>query len=889
MTLRSPFVRHSELAEIEYAINNEESLAVIIRYDTGLGASSILRELAEQAGKYRAVVSIHGTPSLSTVPYGALSPLIQEVKRGDISDRNNVFRAVLAAIEERDAAQRASGTVISAPPLVILDDAHAVDLSTAELLVTLALSGAVKLVASHLRSMPLPEPMPKLWSLGRAETIELAPLSREEAHTFIQAMLGAPVALSTSWYFWANSGGNPLLSKLLVAEALEDGLLNKNRGVWVSKDGHHHAGRSLQGAVRQQIRGLSAAAETALNLVALAEPVSLSTVEEITGAQAVAELLSRSLIHSLDPDDGLLRLASPIYGDVIRQMVPPAHRRILHDRLLAAVDSEPENVEALLRRVSWAVDSGVEVPEERLLSAALIACKQSQPTIALGLLARIKTNARSVRMLAIKARAHYMLGDYQQAAALLDSGFDQASTLAELLFGALLRATTRMALGMPADSMSADITDLFAAGKRLAALKPEQAAVIDEQVSQRAKLLELMLMSQTGDYANMGPLIDAVLAESKNPDAADPRLNQSVALAMDAERLCASGQTSLSQQRAAEAFAIEHSPEHDLFFLPEMIVFRQLATALCTSDLGFAAQLLDHFFIDTGALILTFGAGASVARGMGFIRQGLLENALDDLLPSVESLRVSDPQQLLGFCTSMAVFAAAKLGRHEVAQRMLADYQEMPSMFLVTAHERAFMSAARAYLKHDGVGVAELLALADESRDHASYLLELNALALALELGELSVLDRLLEVATKVEGPWAEAIRLFASEIRRECADGGADSSAAGSEVDSPRVGEAPWYSATIFDAVPLTPHLVPPAFQRAGVDPGRVQAEPEERVKLTTREREIAILATEGLSDRAIAEKLHLSTRTVEGHLYRCYSKLGVAGRDDLTPNLFL
>ncbi|GAP54740.1 oxygen regulatory protein NreC [Arthrobacter sp. Hiyo6] len=59
-------------------------------------------------------------------------------------------------------------------------------------------------------------------------------------------------------------------------------------------------------------------------------------------------------------------------------------------------------------------------------------------------------------------------------------------------------------------------------------------------------------------------------------------------------------------------------------------------------------------------------------------------------------------------------------------------------------------------------------------------------------------------------------------------------------------------------------------------------QAEPMAPV-LTKRERNIVSLAATGMSDRMIADKLQISVRTVEGHLYRCYLKLGIAGRDEL------
>jgi DNA-binding NarL/FixJ family response regulator len=48
----------------------------------------------------------------------------------------------------------------------------------------------------------------------------------------------------------------------------------------------------------------------------------------------------------------------------------------------------------------------------------------------------------------------------------------------------------------------------------------------------------------------------------------------------------------------------------------------------------------------------------------------------------------------------------------------------------------------------------------------------------------------------------------------------------------------------------------------------------------LTAREREILTLAARGLSNKALAERLTVSVRTVEGNLYRAGLKLGVSER---------
>lgn len=50
----------------------------------------------------------------------------------------------------------------------------------------------------------------------------------------------------------------------------------------------------------------------------------------------------------------------------------------------------------------------------------------------------------------------------------------------------------------------------------------------------------------------------------------------------------------------------------------------------------------------------------------------------------------------------------------------------------------------------------------------------------------------------------------------------------------------------------------------------------------LTGREREVLALLAEGLSNKAIAARLYLSVRTVEGHLASIYGRLGVRSRTE-------
>ena len=52
----------------------------------------------------------------------------------------------------------------------------------------------------------------------------------------------------------------------------------------------------------------------------------------------------------------------------------------------------------------------------------------------------------------------------------------------------------------------------------------------------------------------------------------------------------------------------------------------------------------------------------------------------------------------------------------------------------------------------------------------------------------------------------------------------------------------------------------------------------------LTKREREVALLVAERLSNREIAEKLCIAVKTVENHLTSIYGKLEIKSRAQLT-----
>ena len=56
---------------------------------------------------------------------------------------------------------------------------------------------------------------------------------------------------------------------------------------------------------------------------------------------------------------------------------------------------------------------------------------------------------------------------------------------------------------------------------------------------------------------------------------------------------------------------------------------------------------------------------------------------------------------------------------------------------------------------------------------------------------------------------------------------------------------------------------------------------------ELTPQELQVATLAAAGLSNKEVAARLFLSVKTIEAHLHRTYTKLGVRSRAELAPLL--
>ncbi len=890
------FCRPEEFFEITQRIDRADCSAIFISSEMGMGATSLLHEVVAMESKRRAVIALHGTPSLASIPFGILSPYLRRSSSSFVESHVDAVRQLLSLLEEDEASLRKMLGMDSElrHPLLILDGADNIDRATAEIIASLVRAGRLKLVIAHPAGSEPARPMPRLWEDGLVEKIQLRPLSREAGHEFCTAVLGGRPAASISWHFWNIAGGNPLLMRLVMEDSIANGTLRQQNDVWLMELHSGPSGRRLQDVVLEQLRGLSSTAREMLDLVALSEPVSMETIIKQLGATALVELMARHLLQETTGDSGVLKLTNPVYGEVIRGLVPRSRSRMLHARLVKDLETEPLNPESLLRMVIWALDSGHKVPDERLVSAAIFACKLYESEIALRLAGEVAGSDASRKALVIKARVMFNMGRYQETAQLLDADTRAAEGLSGLMFGGLLLAATRSALGLPALSIHDDAARLRTDGKNLAAQFPDDASDILWRTCERAEVLDLMALSKSGRYEHMEKHIAAILANTEAAEDADHLCNRSLALAFDAERLSAIGKPISARSSASAAFAIEQAEDHNVYFVPEMIITRAQVASLTAGTWEESEQMLQYFAVDLGKVTISFGGSVDLVRGMMMLRQGKNAQALEVLLTGVEALNHSDPQQLLGYCVAMAAYAAVRAGRIEAATEFLEQYREDTGMFIVVAHERAFVAAVREHLDGDGDGLAALLQIADDCAQRGLLTAELNALSLALDFDPKGIMERVATVAHAVEGSWAAGLAAYAESLGHRNAAQAVDAAehlleaqmyhhagkmlkVAASLLSKDHSG---LLSRRVQDGTTRWDSALAGEGEAVGVSPSS-----QRRVQglLTRRELEISLLAAEGMTDKDIASMLHVSVRTVEGHLYRSYLKLGITDRHDL------
>ena len=300
------------------------------------------------------------------------------------------------------------------------------------------------------------------------------------------------------------------------------------------------------------------------------------------------------------------------------------------------------------------------------------------------------------------------------------------------------------------------------------------------------------------------------------------------------------------------------------------------------------------------------------------LRRGTWSLAVDNARLAVEHARQAANDQVLTGATYALAAVEALLGRHDRARELsteaLAGAEATGDFWFIVSHR----------------SVLGLVAFAEDEPLAAIEILE-SAWGLMLErrLGDLSIFPvaQVLAEAYAVVGRFAEAAAVVAAldaspiatrpwcrTMTSRCsalaasiqgdhdAARAAMDAAIGAQIDLPEPFEQArtmllqgriernarnWGAARVafvaaleqFDTLGASRWAEKTAAEIARL-PGRRPGRSDE---LTTREREVAVLVAEGLTNREVAAKLFVTIRTVEANLSKVYAKLGVRSRTEL------
>jgi DNA-binding CsgD family transcriptional regulator len=291
-------------------------------------------------------------------------------------------------------------------------------------------------------------------------------------------------------------------------------------------------------------------------------------------------------------------------------------------------------------------------------------------------------------------------------------------------------------------------------------------------------------------------------------------------------------------------------------------------------------------------------AGDAIAclhRGWAALAAGRPQVALRWLVEALSGLEQRDPAGLLRLCRALTATAHALVGEAESARQLLQDAGPRPEA--VTVFEPlvglagAWLAAAEGR-RADAAVLA--LAAAEVAADQGQQAVEALLLHAALRFGAAgNVVDRVRQLSRRLDARLVDVVALEA----------GASVEGAGDDLDRAserfqECGALMWAAEAAAEAATVHErrgHRQAAAMSRSragclarmcgltdmpGVD---VHAPPT----LTSREEQVARLASLGLTNQGIADRLVVSVRTVETHLAHVYAKLGITGRATLATAL--
>ena len=859
--------REEELGLVERALSSADARGIVVTGNAGVGKTRLAREAIGSAPEPDGGVWVSGTRSAAGIPFGAFAHLLPAL------DAPGFDRLAVMMLARRAVLQAAG----EGSPVLVVDDAHLLDDSSATLVHQLAIARALRVVLTVRSAEPAPDAIVALWKDGWLEYLDLQPLDRVALGDLVAGLVDGQVESLAVARIWEETRGNALYCRELVRAAVGAGVLRGEDEVWRWRGGLPGSGR-MWDLIDAHISELDAAELEALEVVAVADGADADLLGDLLASPARVGLVRRGLIEERqDGGRSELALAHPLFGEGVRSRMAAERRSYVCGRLADAAEQRgiafgPE----LLRVASWRLENDGGADPGLFVAAA----HRAQAGFDAGLAERF---ARA----AIAASGGF---EAERALAIALGARGEVRS-AETLFARLESEATTDAQRVTVAAQWSEM--LFLNDGRAAdaaALVGRAARTLDGgPLRDELRVLEAIWAWLSGDYG----VLEDEAAWRATAERSD-RMGMLVAFATAPMYVVAG--------RIEEALALldgaTEAAAHWREALPtvELALRSTRAYALWSAgrlndDLAYCerewAAAVEAGELDPAA-IFAFARGGALT-DMGRIAPAI--EALREAVALFEELRapmyVSWSFAFLARAHALAGDLQAARGALERAERArpaqihLMDPELASAQVWVAVAEGDIPEARRLALEH-----------ARANAEAGKVVAEARALHDVARLGEpAEVAGRLAEIAATTD---ALVIQVYASHTAALAASDGGGLVAAGERFEE--LGGSLWAAEAFASAAAAfesegRASSARTSAARAGVVLAGCQGAQTPALSditlgtlLTPRERDVALLAARGLANREIAERLVVSVRTIESHLAQAYRKLGVKDRTELS-----